>query len=117
MIRWLQKLKLYLNPPKEGDVYVGNPIFFVVNRPIEKILHGMKDKYGMSMWEVVPSDDAYKLTIESGSMPTYYKCKSEILVIDMSFSYKKWLVRTQSRRIGKSMFIDMILNGLIQKQK
>lgn len=116
MMRWFRKLKLkFLNPPKEGDAYYSDSLFYVIANNIEKVMHGMRDKHGDAIWQVIPGDDTYRLTIESTMMP-YYRCKAEVLATNVDFSQKKWLSRSQPRRISKEKFLDMILDGEIKKQ-
>lgn len=114
-MRWFRKLILRFNPPKTGDVYYSDPLLCGASGYLERIMHGMKDKSGANIWQVIPSKDAYRFTIESDSMP-YYRCTGEVLATNSDFSQTKWLVRSQPRRIMKSKFIDMILDGQIKKK-
>jgi hypothetical protein len=111
----LRQVKLYLNPPKKGDVYLGDPLRFVIAKPMEYILHGLKDKTGKTLWEPLPSEDCYKITIENDSMPDYYICQSEVLCLSEAMSVMQWHKRTQPKRIGKELFNSMIINGTLGK--
>lgn len=117
MIRKLiRKIKLYFNPPMPGDVYYGDPFDFIVGSTIEHILHKMKNKEGDSLYDVIPSDFTYRLTIESDSTP-YYKCKAEVLAQNCSDNKKEWLTRVQPRRIWKNVFERMIVDGRLEKDE
>jgi hypothetical protein len=107
------KLWLYFYPPKKGDSFIGDPLRFVIARPVEYVLHGLKDKNGNTTWEPIPSFGCYILTIENDQMP-YYVCKSEVLCGNDSI--KLWNERSQPKRFGKKMFKDMIATGVLKKE-
>jgi len=114
MFRWVKKALLLIKPPKKGDVYYGDAFEFVTARPVEKILHGMKDKHGDTLWIESMGHGTYKITIESSSMP-YYICKAEVLVQSKKGYDFTWLTRVQPRRIVKGVLTDMIADGRIDK--
>lgn len=120
MMHLFRKLKLYFKPPKAGDVYYGNPINFV-NKPLEKILHGLKDKSGDDLYVPIPNKECYRLIIESAEI-LFYRCISEVfcksVVLD-KYGYNdlgRWMKRTQSRRIGKDSFENMIIGGVLKRK-
>lgn len=117
---WIEKLvrkiKLYFDPPYERDCYYGDPFEFIIGKPLERVLHKMTTNTGDTLWETVPSDRCYRLTIESCSMPSYYRCTSEVLATSVNDpSDKKWLKRSQPRRILKEVFHQMIIDGRIER--
>jgi hypothetical protein len=115
------KIYLFLRKPKPEDVYYGNPSFFVISNPIELVLHGLTDIQGRQIHMPIPSDDCYKMTIYSDSMPDYYICESEVLCsrIENSelFIPDGWKKRTQVRRIDKDRFHQMILSKTLKRGK
>jgi hypothetical protein len=117
---FLNRIKLYFDPPKTGSVYYGNPELLITNRCLELTWHGLMDKHGDPLWEPVPSDRCCRLIIESDAMPTYYRCTSEIFCkpkgSGASVTNGKWMTRCQPRRIAKEMFKDNIINGLLKKE-
>lgn len=116
MIRKLiKRIKLYLDPPKTGDVYYGDTFDFIVGNSIEYVLHGMRDREGDVLWCTIPGRAAYRLTIELDVMP-YYRCTSEVLAYSKDGSSKKWLTRSQPRRICKKKFVTMIVEGRLEKR-
>lgn len=109
------KIKLYFYPPKVGDVYYGDPLDFILGSEMEKFMHGMKDQFGHSLWNTVPSKLCYKLTIETDYL-SYYRCTSEVLTSNAyDVCEKKWLRRSQPRRIFKKALHKMIIDGKIEK--
>lgn len=118
MIRRLfLRLSLYFSPPKVGDVYLGDSFMFMAPHIIvEKILHKCIDKTGESVWEPVYGEGAYKLWIESDTMP-YYRCKGELLATYRTDGSKHWIERRTKRRLDKKVFIQMILDGELKKHE
>lgn len=115
MIRSLvSRVKYFLNPPKKGDVYYGDPFDFIIGKLLEQCLHGMRTVSGDASWNPVPSDGTVKLTITLDCMP-YYVCKSEVLGENVNDHSKKWLERSQPRRICKKAFKQMILDERLEK--
>lgn len=112
--RLIKKIKLRFYPPKSGDVYVGDPFFFFIGKNVEYILHGMRNKYGDPLWCTFPGSTTYRMTIESDAMP-YYRCTSEVLAYAKDGSTKRWMKRSQPRRIKKNTFINLILDGKLEK--
>jgi hypothetical protein len=113
--RFFRKLHLYFKPPKKGDVFYGDPTHFVCQRPVEQILFGLKDKYGNSTWQPIPSFYCYKITIESDSMPSYYICKAQVMCKSQKFQLIEWQERCQPKRIDKYLFKTFVLDGLLKK--
>lgn len=112
--KFLTKLKLKIYPPKTGEVYYGDPFEFIMGNLIEHCLHGTKSNYGTPIWEPIPSNLCYRLTIESDAMP-YYRCTGEVLCRDAYGDKTEWRKRSQPRRIGKSVFHGMIVDGRLKK--
>lgn len=113
--RLIRKIKLHFDPPFKRDCYYTDPFGFIIGNALEQILHGMRTTNGDVLWEPVPSDRCYRLTIEMDSMP-YYRCTSEVLVTSVSNpSEKKWIKRVQPKRILKEKFHEMILDGRLER--
>ena len=114
--RLIARYRLWRDPPYKGDVFYGDPFGFIIGSGVEQRLHRMYDPTGNTrLWEPIPSDGTYRLTIEMDSMP-YYRCTSEVLCTDVNDSSKKmWLKRVQPRRILKENLHHMILEGIIKK--
>lgn len=113
--RFIRKIKYRLSPPKKGDIYYGDPLFFVIGRPVEYILYGLVDKNGDHLFKIVPSPECYKLTVINDSMLDYYIFKSEIFCTSSdSFLWKE---RVQPRRIKKDQFKEMLLQDQLRKEK
>lgn len=110
----LQKLKFKISPPKAGDVFYGDSYDFVIGSNVEKVLHGMQTRNGDPIWSIVPGKDTYRLTIESTTMPNYYRLTAECLSYRVHDDAKAWLKRSQPRRICKPKLMEMILNGTIK---
>lgn len=116
--RFIKKIKLRLNPPKRGDIFFGDPVFFIISRPTEYVLHGLKNKYGLTEQNPIPSFQCYKLTIESDFTSNYYECSSEVLCSSaLGSSELKWKKRCQSKKISKLLFNEFVLNGLLRKEE
>jgi hypothetical protein len=120
--RFFRKLGLYFNPPKEGEAYVGDPDYFVSNNQIERILHSLKDKFGNDIYEPIPSKNCYRLMIvsESSLDSRHYVCATEVLcksVPEKDGDMGSWKTRTQLRRLPKVYFKDLVVNGLLKKEK
>src|ERR1700679_2266610 len=96
--RTIRKLKLFLNPPKKGDIFYGDPVWFILGRPTELVLYGLKDKYGANMYDPIPSKGCVKFAIEHcGNMN--YILGSEVLCTIPSANERIWMKRTQPRRM------------------
>jgi hypothetical protein len=115
--RLITKIKLSIKPPKKGEVYAGDPIFFLVGRNVEDVLFGLRNKYGERMWSPIPSFGCFKLVITNDSLKDYYICEAHALCEDVLFREREWKVRSQPRRINKYLFNHMILQGLLKKEK
>lgn len=117
----LNIIKFIVNPPKEGDVFLGHPKNFVSNRAVESVLHGLKNINGISILEPINSKNCYRIVIESTSMPNYYRCSSEVLCRFSNNSKPNdigiWMKRCQPRRISKNYLFDMVKSGLLTKGK
>ena len=118
ILRVLRKLKFNLSPPKPGDVYYGDCVYFVVGSPVEHVLHQLKDKYGNSIWNPVPSSDCYRLTVVEINS-SHYNCLSEVFCrgTEQNNNIGNWKKRTQSRRFPRSYFKELVGNGLLKKEK
>lgn len=113
----INKINLWLNPPRPGSFYYGDPLYFVVGKPIEHVLHGLKDKNGEPIFYPIPSAGCYRLMIES-IFDDYYCCKSEVLCysLNMDSGIGKWMKRTQTKRINKVIFNEFIVQGILSKK-
>lgn len=116
MIRGLlTKIKLLFDPPKKGDVYVGDSFDFMAGSVVEQILHGLRDRNGDLLYTRLDGPESYKLTVVLDSMP-YYCIDCEVLVRNDSGHPKYvWMKRTQARRIWKDRFEQMIVDGRVKK--
>jgi hypothetical protein len=116
--RLINRIKLYFRPPNKGDVFYANPIYFVVGKPFESVLHGLRDKSGEPVLFPVPSDSCYKLTVESCVMDTYYRCTSEVFCrgLQMEKNIGVWMKRTQPKRFGKAYFRQLVIDGYLWKE-
>lgn len=114
MLKLFKAILLDLNPPKMGDVYIGDPLYFILGRPVEHVLHGLTNISGASLWKPFPGNECYRLKIESVSSP-YFICNAEALCTDGEVS--NWRSRSQPRRIDKFKFKRMIVDGILKKQK
>ena len=117
----LRKIGLLLNPPKNGDVYYGDILYFVLGNNIEFVLHGLTDKTGKLMYSPIPSEDCYRLTvIDYLSETDQIVCHSEVfckMVPEHPNDVGNWRPRTQPRRISQVYFKNLIVNGLLTKEK
>ena len=113
MLKKIRRLLLKLNPPKKGDEYAADALFFVLGRAIEQVLFGMTDKFGNRLYDSALGDDSYRIVISS-EQSTYFVCQVYTLCTDSKGSFI-WLKRSQPRRFRKEMFKDMIVNGDIVK--
>jgi hypothetical protein len=118
----LRKINLFLDPPKKGDIYYGDPVWFIISRPTEFILHGLKDKYGNIMYDPVPSKGGVRFIIEHcgnlnfilGSEVLCHLLNRNKPVMDINdFVWKK---RTQPRRMAREMFREFVLTGMLWKE-
>lgn len=113
--RLIRKFNLFLDPPKKGDVFYGDSLFFVVHKPMEYVLHGLKNINGETVFHPVPSKGAYRVTIElCGHL--YYVLDSEVFCKDgteKTLYDGIWCKRSQPKRIAKEMFEELILNGML----
>jgi hypothetical protein len=116
MIKGLFNLaKAYVSPPKVGDVYYGHPIDLLTHGTFEGVLHGLRARGGDALWDIIPSSDAYRLTVMSTSMP-YYICQGEVLAQNKDTLKKEWMPRSHARRIRKEIFRSMLVEGRIEKK-
>lgn len=115
LTRISRTFSLYFNPPKVGDVFYGDPVWFIISRPIELVLHGLKDKFGTNLYDPIPSQGCFRFTVESTAMP-YYRMTSEVLCKHKFTEKPIWMKRSQPRRIPKEMFRELFLMGLIWRE-
>ena len=114
-----RRIKHALSPPKPGDVYYGDVLYFILGNNVEFVLHGLTDKFGNIVQTPVPSEDCYRLTIVK-YLPTVdqYACQSEVFCrppIDNNIG--NWKSRSQLRRIPEVYFKELVINGLLTKEK
>jgi hypothetical protein len=118
LMKWFAKFKLWMNPPKKGEVYHGDNFDFLIGKPMEQILHGLRDKNGNPIYNPAFGEGSYKVTILLDCMP-YYVLECDSLVYENSYSNNRndfrWVKRTQNRRIPKNHVIEMILDGRLKK--
>lgn len=108
---WINKVKIYLNPPKKYDTFYGDAMNFVLTSRVEKVLHGLYDTSGDDLVDLVLGADSFRLTIEEDNV-TYYLVKTEVLVKDYSDTFH-WKQRCQPRRIPKKSFLMMVADELL----
>jgi hypothetical protein len=116
--KWMLKLKLSFTPPKKGDIYIGDNFDFLIGKPMEQILHGLRNRNGDPIYDPAIGIDSYKVTIIRDSMPYYVlECHSLVYATGSKSGSTefKWLKRNQDRRIMKDLFQDMILEGRLKK--
>ena len=119
--RLVRKLKLFLNPPKKGHVFYGDPSWFVIARPVEHVLHGLKDSSGISVFTPVPSKGCFRFTIEHCGNLNYIMgsevfCSGKIASTGFYNSIGIWKQRSQPRRMALEMFEELVLNGMLWRQ-
>ena len=107
-------------PPKAGIAYHGNPKNFILGSSIEGVMHGLTDVYGNPIWEPIPGDDCYRVTIDSTIMP-YLILRSEVLCKPAgkaaTISEAKWITRCQLKRFTKKKFKELVISGILKKTK
>jgi hypothetical protein len=113
VIRLVRKLKLFLNPPKKGHVFYGDPSWFVIARPVEHVLHGLKDSYGVTVFTPVPSKDCFRFTVEHRGNLNYILGSEVFCKEKTDNNIGTWKKRTQPRRMALEMFEELVLNGLL----
>jgi hypothetical protein len=111
--RTIRKFKLFLRPPKKGDVFYGDPLWFVIHRPIEYILHGLKDKNGTTIHHPIPSKDCFCVVIEHCGNENYIVGTEVFCDTKTNNNIGIWFKRSQPKRIAKEMFEELVLNGLL----
>lgn len=121
--RFICKFKLYFNPPKKGDVFCGDPAWFITPKPIEYVLHGLKNIHGETIYEPIPSQGCIRFTVEHCGNLNYILGSEVLCRLNREHNYTKdisdigiWKKRTQPRRMGKEMFEEFILNGMLWKE-
>lgn len=116
MIRRIYRLiQFFVNPPKKGDVFYADSFDYIAGKPLEHIFHGMRDKNGDPVWDVIPGKDTYRFTLVSDSMP-YYIFTAATLASNRNDMSKKWLLRSKLRRMWKHTFKQSILDGDITRE-
>jgi hypothetical protein len=114
--RLINRFKFFISPPKKGDIFVGDPLQFVISKNVEYVLFELKDKYGKLIWTPIPSFGCFKLLIANNSMDNYYICEASVLCEDCLFNKKIWKIRNQPKRISKYLFRDLVLHGVLKKE-
>jgi hypothetical protein len=113
MTRFIRKIILFFRPIKKGEIFYGDPERWVTHRPIEMVLHGLKDKYGTTIYHPVPSEGCFVFTVSDVNSQIYV-LNSEVFCYggeeDKSGIWKK---RTQPRKMSKKDFEEIILNGIL----
>lgn len=113
-IRLARKFKLFLDPPKKGDVFYGDPLWWVVYKPVEHVLHGLKNKNGDTIHRPIPSSGCFKVTIEHlGNV--YYILGSEVLC-ESKGGFGTWFKRSQPKRMAIEMFEELVLSGILWRE-
>lgn len=115
MFKWIVKARLFFNPPKKGDVFLGDCRHFMRDY-LERILHDTRDWQGNVTAEHWHGENTYRLTVESTAMP-YYILKAEVLTWIPKNPYYEWKKRSQPRRIDKARFRDLIVSGTVRKSE
>ena len=115
---FFKRIALKIKPPKVGDVYYGDSLRFIIAKPVEEILHGLRDRNGNLIWQPIPSLDCYRLTITS-QIGNHYTCDSEVLCRRVSDypGMGEWMMRTQPKVISNHYFLTLITNDYIKKAK
>jgi hypothetical protein len=113
--RLILKLALFLKPLRAGDVLYGDPVWWVIPRPIEMVLHGLKDIHGANMYTPIPSEGCYKLTIDK-DLESYYILDSEVLCNTKFSSIVFWKKRSQPRRMARLQLEEYFLNGMLWRE-
>jgi hypothetical protein len=111
--RTIRKLKLYFNPPKKGDVFYGDPVWFVIARPVEYVLYGLKDKNGNTVYYPIPSQGCFKLTVEHMGNLNYILDSEVLCHTAANIAKSIWFKRSQPKRMAKEYFEELFLSGLI----
>ena len=108
-----QKIALYFNPPKPGDVFSGDAFILARNSHFERRCYKTLDG---NEWAFMPGETTYRLVVESSAMP-YYICSAEVLAYNTDdHKQLNWLKRSSPRRIWKRDFHKLILEGQINKE-
>src|SRR5580700_9597237 len=114
--RMILKFSLFFKPFKIGDEFFGDPTWWVIPRPIELVLHGLKDRQGLTIYDPIPSDGCFKLTIEK-EMEGYYVLSSEVFCTHKTINnIGTWMKRSQPRKLGRLQLEEYFLNGLLWRE-
>ena len=113
--RLVLKISLFLRPLKKGDILYGDPVWWIIPRPIEMVLHDLKDRFGTNLYDPIPSEGCYKLTIEK-DLDSYYVLDSEVLCNTKFSGIGFWKKRSQPRRMARLQLEEYILNGLLWRE-
>ncbi len=115
MIRTINKFLLSLKAPKNGDVFYGDSMDLMPDRPSERIFFPLHDRYGVTKHNVRNGKNTYRFTIQSTAMP-YYILLVEVFVEDSKNRLRtQWLPRSMVRRMWKKDFHDLILDKRLVK--
>lgn len=113
--RLVLKLSLFFKPLKVGDELFGDTVWWVIPRPIEMVLHGLKDLHGATIYEPIPSKGCYKLTTEQ-DLGGHYILSSEVLCRTSYDHIGVWKKRSQPRKMARSQLEEYVLNGLLWRE-
>jgi hypothetical protein len=114
----INRIKFFIRPPRIGDVYYGDSLLFIIGKPVEYVLHGLKDKNGNTILYPVPGFYCYKITLEAEDKENkYFAFKSEVLCkgLDGLISANEWQKRCQLKKISKKLFRDLFITGFIER--
>lgn len=116
LARILRKFQLFLKPPKQGDVFYGDPLWFVLSQPVESVLHGLKDKYGTTVFNPVPSEGCFRFTVEQCGNSNYIFGSEVFCKEKTDNNIGTWKKRTQPRRMNKEMFEELFFTGMLWRE-
>lgn len=116
LTRLVRKISLFVNPPKQGHTFYGDPVWFVLSRPVEHVLHNLKDKFGNTIYTPIPSNGCFRFVVEFCGNENYILA-SEVFCKEKSLdSLGTWMKRTQPRRMSKLMFDEMFVMGMLWRE-
>lgn len=114
--RLIERVKLYRNPPKAGDVFWTDSFDFLAGRVLEHIFHGLRRYGGEPLYEPIHGEKTYRMEIISSSMP-YYVIRCDVLAQHVNDKRKDWFRRSRDRRVPKDAFNQMVIDGSIAHEQ